>query len=288
MSGGVYRNVSLAVVIPARNEEATIGRCVRSIQTALSKVALASADIVVVDDASEDLTWERAADAGARVIRHSEQRGVLGAWHTGVRNTSGHSIMFVDADCVVGEDCLGFLLGQLSDPHIGLACGRSMPQDEDSGKLIVRAGIFSSEVLHSVKLGFVDHAFLPIGRLMLLRREAWHVENDELFPCDWVVGLGALLGGWGVRYVPRATVYYSVPSSVEESYDDWLRTRIGARSRSRRFTEISGIHLARSFVRVAVGHPQQAAAWVVMRIRHHLRYLLRSGHGSGDWHRWGL
>jgi hypothetical protein len=68
----------LAVVIPAKNEADRIGETVRA------AASLPGADvIVVVDDGSTDGTAAAAAQAGARVVRHSRNRGKAAALETG-------------------------------------------------------------------------------------------------------------------------------------------------------------------------------------------------------------
>ena len=56
----------ISVVIPCRNEEVTIARVVASFREQLP-----SADILVVDNASQDATGDEAQSAGARVVRES-------------------------------------------------------------------------------------------------------------------------------------------------------------------------------------------------------------------------
>ena len=59
---------SVAVVIPCRNEECSIGKVVTDFRRVLP-----SARIVVVDNASSDATFERARAAGATVLRESRR-----------------------------------------------------------------------------------------------------------------------------------------------------------------------------------------------------------------------
>ncbi len=71
--------MSVCVLIPAFNEAGTIAHVVTGIHTRLP-----DADIVVVDDGSTDETAERAAAAGATVLRHAENRGKGHAVRTGL------------------------------------------------------------------------------------------------------------------------------------------------------------------------------------------------------------
>lgn len=65
------------VVIPAYNEERTVGEVVRNVREVIP-------DVVVVDDGSDDGTGDRARSAGAMVIRHCVNRGLGAALGTGI------------------------------------------------------------------------------------------------------------------------------------------------------------------------------------------------------------
>lgn len=67
-----------AVVIPARNEERTVGKVVAD-----ARRALPGAAVFVVDDASADATGRRAGDAGAVVVRSPRHAGYAGALRIG-------------------------------------------------------------------------------------------------------------------------------------------------------------------------------------------------------------
>ncbi len=83
----------VSVVIPAYNEEETVGKVVK----AARRVPLVD-EVIVVDDGSEDRTAERAREAGAKVVSHPENRGKGEAMKTGLERSSGDVIAFVDAD----------------------------------------------------------------------------------------------------------------------------------------------------------------------------------------------
>jgi glycosyltransferase involved in cell wall biosynthesis len=84
---------TVSVVVPAYNEEHAIADLVADL--------LASDpwhEIIVVDDGSKDATAERAAQAGARVVRHPYNKGNGAAVKTGIRNATGEHILIVDGD----------------------------------------------------------------------------------------------------------------------------------------------------------------------------------------------
>src|SRR5215470_11967838 len=83
-----------AAVIPAYNEEKHIGDVIRRTRQKLD-------DVLVVDDGSRDKTAERAREAGAEVIVHSQNRGKGETIKTGLRHWLDRQVDFViilDAD----------------------------------------------------------------------------------------------------------------------------------------------------------------------------------------------
>jgi len=90
---------SVAVCIPARDEGATIGGIVRTINERLVAAGLVD-ELVVVDDGSDDDTGIRAVAGGARVIRCAEPAGKGGALRCAVAETTADIVVFVDGDVI--------------------------------------------------------------------------------------------------------------------------------------------------------------------------------------------
>jgi len=82
-----------SVVVPAYNEAHAIGGLVE----ALRRQARWQ-EIIVVDDGSTDGTGDRAAQAGARVLRHPYNKGNGAAVKTALRAAEGTYVLIVDAD----------------------------------------------------------------------------------------------------------------------------------------------------------------------------------------------
>lgn len=218
---------AVSVVIPARNEALGISRCLESIRRALNWVGVAALEVVVVDDASVDDTAAVAGACGATVLRQDSRQGPTAAWMRGVQATTAPVVVFVDADCEVSGRALAALLEVFVRPNVGVAAGRSVAVGcVGGGGLVERSAKFSGLFLHEIKSQLTNHDFLSIGRLMAVRRSAWHVSDGSLAPCDRVVANVAKLAGWEVTYVPDAEVYYQVVTSFRELREDYLRTNV--------------------------------------------------------------
>ncbi len=97
------------VLIPARNEQSTVGAVVREVRDELGW------DVVVVDDASTDRTAAEARAAGATVLPLALHLGSWGAIQAGIRYTLRHGYQWaitMDAD---GQH-LAAAIGQLLPP----------------------------------------------------------------------------------------------------------------------------------------------------------------------------
>lgn len=125
-------NATVAVVIPARNEVATIGGIVRDVRVELIERAKLVDELVVIDSDSTDATASVARAAGALVYAAGSIRPDLGS-HRGKGEalwkaqfvTAAEILVFIDADLTEwGTHFVTGLLGPLlTDPAIELVKG---------------------------------------------------------------------------------------------------------------------------------------------------------------------
>lgn len=118
------------VILPARNEEATVGPIVATVRSALMSPGAALVDdLVVVDPDSTDATAARAAEAGARVVAIRDvlpevppAQGKGEAMWRGLAATRGDLVVFVDADLrsFTPTYVSGLLGPLLTDPQVHL------------------------------------------------------------------------------------------------------------------------------------------------------------------------
>ncbi|GAW48486.1 MULTISPECIES: glucosyl-3-phosphoglycerate synthase [unclassified Nocardioides] len=96
---------SVSLVVPARNEAATVGDVVTRVRETLVDTVALLDEIVVIDSDSTDDTYDVATDAGAVVHRSAEIRPDLGtlpgkgeAMWKSLFVTTGDVLVFMDAD----------------------------------------------------------------------------------------------------------------------------------------------------------------------------------------------
>ena len=119
---------TVSVVMPALNEERTVGSIVESIRADLVEGSGLVDELLVVDSGSTDRTADAARDAGARVVRADAVLPELGVvagkgealWKS-LYATSGDLVVFVDSDLLTftPQYVVGLLGPLLTDPTVG-------------------------------------------------------------------------------------------------------------------------------------------------------------------------
>ena len=91
--------LTLAVVIPAHDEQPTIGEVIAEVLGADDEVGL---EVIVVDDGSDDGTQHAIEEASrserVRVVRHEQRLGRGAAVRAGIREATGDIVGFLDGD----------------------------------------------------------------------------------------------------------------------------------------------------------------------------------------------
>ena len=132
---------NILVIIPAYNEEGSVGKVIEDIRTHLSK-----ADIVVVNDGSTDGTSEKSRASGATVLGLPFNLGIGGAMQLGYQYACqrGYDIAIqVDADGQHDPKEIAKLLGALEEKKMDVAMGsRFLGTSEFKSSLMRRIGIF--------------------------------------------------------------------------------------------------------------------------------------------------
>ena len=112
----------VSIVIPTRNEEATIGRLLDDLAAATATLPQWDFEVIVVDDGSSDRGPAIARAKRAIVVRHEGPHGKGAALRRGFDVASGDCLVMMDGDYSHRAEDLGALLEALQ-PGVSLVVG---------------------------------------------------------------------------------------------------------------------------------------------------------------------
>lgn len=214
----------ITVIIPAYNEQATIGDTIRSI----GQQAYPLKKILVIDDCSTDNTAEIARTAGARVIKTPKNTGKKGsAQKYGFDAVDTNIAVVIDADTILAPDALELVIQPLADKNTISACGYVIPQKIETFWEKMRTveyfysfGFFKG-AQENLGCPLVSSGCFTAFRMDLLKKLGAFPENNiaEDMAITWM----GHMAGYNVRFVPKAVCYPKDPENFQQYKRQILR-----------------------------------------------------------------
>ncbi len=167
----------VSIVIPAKNEERDLGKCLKSL--ALLDYPAELVDVTLVDNGSSDDTRKIAREHGVRVLRDDDAT-IARLRNLGSAQAMGEILAFIDADMEVDPAWLRLAVGALEDPEVGAVGGMlNIPDDPTWVE-------FAWSLKRSMRpeRGYVD--WLGSGNF-LLRKDVFQEVggwNEDLITCE--------------------------------------------------------------------------------------------------------
>lgn len=122
--------MKISVILPAKNEGSVVGKVVTQIKTQFPE-----AEIIVVDDGSNDDTKNNAQASGAKVVSHPYSKGNGAAIKTGARSASGDIFVFMDSDGQHRVSDISRLLERLEEGYDMVVGARDNQSQASFGRL---------------------------------------------------------------------------------------------------------------------------------------------------------
>jgi glycosyltransferase involved in cell wall biosynthesis len=191
-------NPSTTVIIPAYNEESTIGSLVKELREMEP-----SYEILVVDDCSTDGTARAAAESGATVIQHPYNMGNGAAIKTGVKNARGEYLLMMDADGQHSSSDITKLMQGLSKYDMVVGARDAHAPVSRVRRLGNRVFILWASYIAGRYIPDLTSGFRAIKKQRML--EFLHLlPNGFSYPSTITMAL--LKTGYPVLYVPLTTI----------------------------------------------------------------------------------
>ncbi|MDD5729537.1 MAG: glycosyltransferase family 2 protein [Candidatus Omnitrophica bacterium] len=183
----------LDIIIPAYNEQDTIGGIIKEIRGVLGS----SCRILVVDDASTDKTGETALANGAEVIRHPYRIGNGAAVKTGLRQAKGDIAVFMDGDGQHLPREIPLLLSQME--NFDMVIGARDFSGFSSRNIANRAYNLFASYITRFKIRDLTSGFRAVKREKALKF-VYLLPNGFSYPTT--ITLSFLKTGRTIKYVP--------------------------------------------------------------------------------------
>jgi glycosyltransferase involved in cell wall biosynthesis len=187
--------MTLSIILPCRNEAHSL----RQLLSDLIRLYPA-AEIIVVDDGSQDNSAEIATQAGVKLVQHAYNRGNGAAIKTGARAATGETLVFMDAD---GQHAVADIARLLD----GIAAGHDMvvgARDADSQASLARR--LGNGLYNFLASWMVGHAIpdLTSGfravRAQKFKEFLYLLPNTFSYPTT--ITMAFFRAGYSVSYVP--------------------------------------------------------------------------------------
>ncbi len=216
---------TISAVIIARNEQATIRRCVQSVLDQSVSVS----EIIVVDGNSTDGTPRYVSDLSSRhnVIRlitedsGAVERGPAAARNTGAAASSGELLLFINGDVTIGPDYVLQLLSLMNEVCLDAVAGLrwNVRSSLVSGLMNVHYVLNYNSQPQSLS----SPAFLSGDALLIKAERFWNVGGyDPRMPAGEDADLGYRLRGAGGKlgYSKQSTIWHE--GRHYRSFGDWF------------------------------------------------------------------
>jgi glycosyltransferase involved in cell wall biosynthesis len=181
ISANAEERPSVTVIIPALDEEKSIGAVLKAIPHLLID------EVIVVDNGSSDRTAEVARNAGARVVSEP-QRGYGAACLRGIAEISSDCkiVVFIDADFSDFPEDLGELLSPLIDGKADLVIGTRTTSSESSIALTPQQR-YGNWIATTLVALFFGHRYSDLGPFRAIRRSSLEILSMSDRGYGWTI-----------------------------------------------------------------------------------------------------
>lgn len=203
---------SLSIIIPAKNESASIGDVV-----AVARNFFPNAEIIVVDDGSTDTTADDARTAGATVIQHPESLGNGAAIKAGARSAKNDILAFMDGDGQHDPSELAPLLARLDDGYCMAIGVRGAGSQANLGRWFANglynriASLMSGRKILDLTSGF------RVARADIFKQFLYLLPNGFSYPTT--ITMAFLRNGYPITFEPITAAKRSGKSHIRPLRD---------------------------------------------------------------------
>jgi GT2 family glycosyltransferase len=210
---------SVSVIIPAYNSQKTIENCLIAIMDASPR----NKEIIVIDDASTDKTYEIVSRFPVKLFKLNKNSGPATARNYGFKQSTGDIVIFIDSDVIILKDTLTALIQVLEEKCAGATGGLPRPLTSNLISDSLKVRIFGRSPVAETIVREIEGVG---GGLVAYNRRVFeelggHDENLRIGE-DLDLNIRLSKAGYKQFLVPSASGYHDYPSSVSKLAKKWF------------------------------------------------------------------
>ncbi len=222
---------SVSVIVSAYNKEDTIEKCLNSV---LAMDYPKPVQVIVVEDASTDRTWDKVRKFAGRVeiIRHRTNQGKGRSINMALKRAEGEVVACIDADTYPERGALRKMVRHFTDgvgAVIALVC---VHEPRNLIQKIQEIEYYAAFGFWHTALSKMDGLLVTPGPMSLYTKKALEdvggFDEDNITE-DMEIALHLQEAGYRIKCTTDAKIYTEVPDTLPKLYRQrlrWLRGKI--------------------------------------------------------------
>ena len=226
---GAEFNKGLSVIVPAYNEEKTIGATLQAIiDNGYPKDKL---EIIVVNDGSTDGTVDVVKKYKSVILLDKPNSGKADSVNKAIKKSKHEFVAIIDADSYPQKNALKEIMKYFADEKVGGVTGAALVKNRNNLLEKCQAMEYVLIAWTRKSLDAVHSVFVTPGALSAYRKTALKDIgggfDTKVMTEDIEIAWNLLRHKWKTRMAIRAKVFTSAPSKVKAWYNQRIRWNVG-------------------------------------------------------------
>ena len=226
---GAEFNKGLSVIIPAYNEEKTIGATIQAVLG--NGYPMDKLEIIVVNDGSTDNTADVVKTYKNVVLFNKLNSGKADSVNKAIQKSKHEFVAIIDADSYPIKDSLKEIMKYFADEKVGAVTGACMVKNKNNLLEKCQAMEYVLIAWTRKTLDALHSVFVTPGSLSAYRKKALEDIgggfDKNIMTEDIEIAWNLLRHKWKTRMATRAKVFTSAPSKVKPWYNQRIRWNVG-------------------------------------------------------------